>query len=139
MQTEPRQLQAGLASPQASIRSRAARVLKLLGLEGGEAAARPGAPAAAGQPAPVAAAAVPDLLGGLDEGPPAHSAQDMLGGHPAALWSRDPVHTWARCHGLTGRTRAAAPWAEHAPCCALAVHGGIGTATKSAGAQQGCS
>ena len=78
MQTEPSALLAAQASPQASIRARAARVLKLLGVEGaGQPAGGASAPASASA---AASAPVPDLLGGLeDEQPAASTADDMLG------------------------------------------------------------
>ena len=83
-QTQPGPLQAGLSSPQASIRSRAARVLKLLGLNETTAASPAAATAASAQAAPAAPTApVPDLLGGLDDEPPAPTAASMLGRQPS--------------------------------------------------------
>ncbi|KAK9810740.1 hypothetical protein WJX73_004195 [Symbiochloris irregularis] len=86
-QSEPSALQKAAASPLASLRQHATKVLKLLGLEGtvGNASA-----AAAGTTArraqPVAAPAhVPDLMGGFDDepataaAPTASAAPDMLG------------------------------------------------------------
>ena len=92
LQTQPGPLQAGLSSPQASIRSRAARVLKLLGLEGADPpSARPAAAATAAAAAPAAAAPVPDLLGGLDADEPlAPTAESMLGGPLLSLAAAGP-------------------------------------------------
>ena len=104
LQTEPAAVLAAQASPQASIRARAARVLKLLGVEGAgqpsaQAPAAQAASAAAGGPVPV-----PDFLGGLEDEPPAPSTpEDMLG------WCSYATSVWVCEHAVAG-------WANMRPC-----------------------
>ena len=99
LQTEPAAVLAAQASPQASVRARAARVLKLLGVEG---AGQPASQASAAPPATAAAvgpAPVPDLLGGLEDDPPAPATpEDMLGrcSYASSVWVWEPaVIGWA--------------------------------------------
>ena len=100
MQTDPSPVRKAAGSPQASVRQRAAALLKLLGADSAEAPA--GAPRGA-QPASAA-----DLMGGMDE--PGNAAAAAAG---SDLMGKHTIHLLPCClqlssdaQGLLGHTHA---------------------------------
>ena len=100
VQTDPSPVRKAAGSPQASVRQRAAALLKLLGNDSAE--APPGAPRGA-QPASVA-----DLMGGLDEpevSGAAAAGSDLMG-EQLAHWLPCCLQLSSDASGLLGHTHA---------------------------------